>query len=84
MTEPRTRVVFRKWSDGQVIALFPGDETFKLSRGHFCGSYQHIGQHSEADTSLIQLLKPAAPEEYADLKAELEGEPYGYRLAVEP
>lgn len=82
--EPETRVVFRKWSDGQVIAFFPGDETYRLSHGTACGSYMHIGQHGEADTALMDRLKPATPEEYASLKAELEGEPFGYRFTVEP
>lgn len=84
MDTEKTRVVFRKWKDGQVIALFPDDETNRLSHGECCGSYMHIGQHSEASTALIKALRPASPDEYASLKAELEGEPYGYRLAVEP
>lgn len=79
-----TRVVFRKWSDGTPIAFFPGDEEYKLSRGAYCGSFMHIGQHGSADVQLMGRLLPATPEEYADLKAELEGEPYGYRLQVEP
>jgi hypothetical protein len=82
MPEPITRVKFRKWSDGQVIAFFFEDETAKLSRGYCCGSYQHIGQHSEANLELMERLKSASPEEYASLKAELEGEPFNYRLEV--
>jgi hypothetical protein len=79
-----TRVQFRKWSDGGVIAFFRGDETEQLSQGRACGSYMRIGQHGEADTELMDRLKPATPEEYASLKAELEGEPFGYRFTVEP
>jgi hypothetical protein len=37
------------------------------------GSYMHIGQHSAASERCYLLeLKPAEPDEYADLKAELE------------
>ena len=69
-------VVFRH--DGEtVFALFP----FIDHSNGYCTSYQHIGQHSGADyAGCIADSRPAKPEEYADLKAELES--IGYELDV--
>lgn len=73
----KTKVVFRKWPEGDILALFP-----EIDEGNYkCSSYMHIGQHSGADyTGCIQSTKAAIPEEYADLKRELEG--LGYDLDV--
>ena len=60
-------VIFRKFKEGDVIALLPG---IPVNFGRIM-SYQHIGQHSEADSSLLYDTKLATPEEYADLLAEL-------------
>lgn len=82
-TEPVTVVVFRKFRNGgDVIALFPYlPGTNDLST---CSSYQHIGQHGSADYSgCMRASVPATPEEYASLKHELEGAPFGYRLQVQ-
>ena len=63
-----TRVIFRKWSNGDVIALFPDID----AGGGYCSSYEHIGQHGGADYALVvAATKPAT--EYADLLAELKG-----------
>lgn len=73
---PYRRVVFRKWRNGDVIALWPDS----LHRGGygFVMSYEHIGQHGGADYhGVVAATKPATPEEYADLLAELSG-PVGY------
>ena len=72
-----TTVVFRKWPDGDILALFPNmDET----RG-MCGSYMHIGQHGGADYSgCISATKPATKAEYADLESELSS--IGYELQI--
>lgn len=63
----KDKVVFRKFNDGQVIALFqePCDD-----RGNIT-SYMHIGQHAPASRFIVHDTKPANPEEYADLHAEL-------------
>lgn len=75
--EPLTRVIFRKYRDGEIIALFPDMDE---GRG-MIGSYMHIGQHSEADRLIVvDKTKPAKPKEYAELKAELQR--IGYRLTV--
>ena len=70
-------VVFRMWQ-GDVIALFPAIAAD--TSGH-CLSYQHIGQHGPADYDMIvEQSRPAMVDEYAAIKAELEG--IGYVLKV--
>ena len=64
-----TPVIFRKFKDGEIIALFPtlpGDWLMCT-----CLSYLHVGQHGPADLGIIRDTSPAAPEEYKDLLAEL-------------
>jgi hypothetical protein len=73
------KVVFRKYRDGDIIALFPRIPWDHY--GHQCSSYMHVGQHSGADPSgVISQTKPATPEEYASLARELRGR--GYRLKI--
>jgi len=74
----KTTVIFRKFSDGDILAVFPempGDSSIGT-----CGSYQHIGQHGACSIFISDITKPATPREYADLKAELEM--IGYNLAI--
>lgn len=77
-----TKVIFRWWNVSKdVIALFPEIEDTQYKWGFGCMSYEHIGQHGDADYyGIIQDSRPATPEEYADLKAELES--IGYNLRV--
>lgn len=76
--EELTRVVFRRWSNGDVIALFP--DIHENVDGD-CLSYEHIGQHGEADyTSCIFNTHPATAIEYKDLFEELTS--IGYNLKV--
>jgi len=73
----KTTVVFRKWKNGDVIALFP---LIDESPGR-CLSYEHTGQHGIADYGhVIDRTDPARPHECADLKAELEQ--IGYTLKI--
>lgn len=75
--EPTVPVVFRKWSDGGIIALFPN---LPGSPG-YCSSYEHLGQHGSADYYyVLSRTTPAKPSEYAPLKRELES--IGYTLRV--
>lgn len=78
--EQITAVVFRKYKDGDVIALFPYDiETLDGE----VGCYMHVGQHGSADYhGVIAVTKPASEVEYADLKRELESNPYQYKFKV--
>lgn len=72
-----TTVVFRKWPNGDICALFPDLPHDR----HHCMSYEHIGQHGGADYSgVVGRTKAATPDEYADLAAELRR--IGYRLSV--
>lgn len=71
-----TRVVFRRYPDGQIIALFP-DIPWSGQRGETT-SYMHLGQHGAADYShVVATTRPACGSEYRDLLAELER--IGYR-----
>ena len=73
-----TKVIFRIYPEGNIIALFP--EIANDSYGN-CLSYMHIGQHGGADyTYVVQLTKLATPEQYAPLLQELES--IGYNLKV--
>ncbi len=70
-----------EWIGGDVVAIFP-----TLPGGQSpseCTSYQHVGQHGACDgRGLVYRTHKATPEEYADLKAELEAGPFYYRLTV--
>jgi hypothetical protein len=76
----KTKVVFRKFRGeyNDVIALFP-EEQVNENR-HICMSYMHVGQHGPASYSLIDSTFPAKPEEYFNLKNELES--MGYNLDI--
>lgn len=64
-----TRVVFRKWKDGDIIALFPDDIN---PHDGTVTSYMHVGQHGTADyAGVIADTQPAREDEYRDLLAEL-------------
>lgn len=72
----KTKVIFRKFKNGEIIALFP---ELKEGRGLIL-SYMHIGQHGDASPKIVMDTKPATPEEFAPLYNELTG--IGYRLEV--
>ena len=63
---------------GTVFALFPHE--CDNHNGNVT-SYQHVGQHSSANYKhCLELSKVATPEQYADLKKELES--IGYKVNV--
>lgn len=65
-----TRVVFKKWKNGDIIALFP-DEPWSRS-SYMTTSYMHVGQHGAADyAGVIADTSPAQENEYKDLLNEL-------------
>jgi hypothetical protein len=75
----KTKVIFRKWKNGTIDALFP--ELPHDPNGFTCVAYSHVGQHSGADYhGVISQTKPAAPDEYAALARELTR--IGYALDV--
>lgn len=75
--EPPTIVVFRRWRDGGIIALFP--EIPATNSYYDMLSYEHVGQHGAA-RDIVSETTLATPKQYADLKRELEGR--GYKLVV--
>jgi hypothetical protein len=73
-----TLTVFRKFSDGEIIALFPCVPHDRS--GLSCVSYMHVGQHGAASTDVVRITKPASQSEYTPLARELER--IGYRLQI--
>lgn len=73
-----TKVIFRKFPDGDVIALFP--EHAATRSPYTCSSYMHIGQHAAANLQAMTRLKKATRKEYAELAKELRR--IGYNLKV--
>lgn len=74
----KTLVIFRKFKEGDVIALFPADIVDVSGN---CNSYMHVGQHGGADyNGLLSTTELASPPEYKALKKELES--LGYDLDV--
>ena len=62
----------------EIIALFPEE---KADYNGNCMSYMHVGQHGPADyNTVIMKTTKATPEEYNDLKTELES--IGYNLKI--
>lgn len=78
-SEKLTAVIFRKDRDGIVFAIFPELE----ETGRTVTTYDHVGGHSSGPYGpLIDTTRPARPEEYEELRRELESAPYNYRLQV--
>lgn len=64
-----TPVIFRKFHNGEVIALFPNQPG--TNDPHTCLSYAHVGQHGTASVSIVADTLPASHEEYQPLMREL-------------
>jgi len=80
MDEEITKVIFRRWANGDVIALFPEIAATVGNPSH-CLSYSRVGEHGAADLlGLTYKLKLATPAEYADTLVALTRR--GYRLKV--
>lgn len=62
------KVIFRKFKEGDVIALLP---EIDCNFGRVT-CYQHIGQHGEADSSIPRFTKAATEAEYCALLSELQ------------
>lgn len=77
----KTDVIFRDWQSPDfncIIALFPYDVN---PYNGFCLSYEHVGQHSDADyNGVINSTIPAKEKDYVSLKSELES--LGYDLNI--
>lgn len=70
-----TKVVFRKFKEGDIIAMFP--RVPADINGYKCESYMHVGQHGAADPSIISITTLAKPAEYESLLKELKS--IGYK-----
>jgi hypothetical protein len=79
-----TPVMFRADRAGQfkghVTAVFPCEPGTNDAGTMSC--FAHVGQHGACSLEWYNSTRPATPEEYADLKKELESAPYGYRLKI--
>lgn len=63
-----TRIMFRTFKDGQVIALFIDE----IERDYLVPSYMHMWQHLSTDYNhIIKVTRRANVEEYAPLADEL-------------
>ena len=73
-------VLFRadRSKEFQVTAIFPTEPASRLNDHMTC--YAHVGQHGACSLDWYLDTRPAKPEEFADLKAELER--IGYKLQV--
>jgi hypothetical protein len=79
-----TRVIFRVWraQSKTVIALFP-DSVLDTENNENCWSYEHIGQHGEANYRKVMFAtRPATPNEYASLLEELKNIGYSDLVVV--
>lgn len=70
------RVIFRAEKSGEVVAVFPdtqgrSDPNRRGANRLTC--YAHIGQHGDASVGWYRTTRPASPDEYAHLLAELRG-----------
>lgn len=73
-----TKVIFRKFSDGSIIALFP---ELTDNKKYTVLSYMQVGQHSDVDyQNVISQTKLATENEYKALKEELMS--IGYELNI--
>ena len=73
-----TPVIFRVEKDGTILAVFPYESH---KDGYLVQCYTHIGQHCECVYHYLMYdTKPATPEQYVELKAELEGLGYIDRI----
>ena len=65
---------------GGVFAVFPDDKQFNGYRTDLVTCYSHVGQHSTCALEYFGKLIPSKPNEYNDLKIELES--IGYNLEI--
>ena len=78
MSEAKTNVIFRKFNNNEVIALFP--DLLSGQHNEYIMSYMHIGQHGDASKELMTELKHAKPSEFESLYLELKQIGYDLKL----
>lgn len=73
-----TDVVFRKFKEGDIVALLPHEVC--THKGDIT-SYMHVGQHSSADYGyVVSITKLANEDEYKALKSEMEDLGYNFNV----
>jgi len=81
MAKQKDIVIFRRWHNGDVIALFP--EIPADRDGHYCMSYERVGQHGNADChGVISLTDSADIDEPDVLDLFRELKRVGYNLKI--
>jgi hypothetical protein len=70
----------REQLDDDLFAYFPEMLDSISGKVFYYTAYSHVGQHSACHTEYAKESRPATPEEYAPLKAELES--IGYNLEI--
>lgn len=68
----KVNVAFRKFENGEVIAIFPNIYPVAKDSKAEVMSYMHEGQHGMCMECLVNELEKASKEEYTPLKKELE------------
>lgn len=86
----KVRFYIERGSNDDVFAYFPDMQYYggvsKKEAGEYGfdlkmrSCYQHIGQHSACHPGYVRGLKKATPDQYKDLKEELES--IGYNLEI--
>lgn len=82
--EAESVVLFRKSivDSDEITAVFPFEEGIR-NRDAIVSCYAHVGQHSTCHLDWVtENTRAATPEEYADLKRELESAPFEYKFIV--
>ena len=74
----KTKVIFKKYYNGNIVAAFP--QLIGTNSPFTMQCYEHVGQHYSGAESYLSILKPAKPQEYADLLTELQD--IGYDVKV--
>lgn len=74
----KIQVLFRKFDNGEIVAVFP----FEVWSDFYITSYMHIGQHGPMSVGGLTQTKPARIDEYAELLEELKGIYNEYELVV--
>ena len=65
-----TKVIFRKFRNGEIIALFPQEPATR--DGWECLSYMHGGQHGSASPTIVHETKPVKWSDFVELQRELQ------------
>jgi hypothetical protein len=82
--EQLTNVIFYKEANGDILAYFPNEDYSADGKTKWC--YSAKTAHAGCSSEYVKKLKKATPEEYKELKTELEnlrGHGQGYNLNVE-